>query len=413
MSTATAGGQRQGAAARTPALTVEHLSVTYPAAASESPGRWWGRRGPRWAQGLGEAVHAVRDVSFTLRRGQVLGVVGESGSGKTTLALAAVNLLPRGAHATGAVRLGHNGRPELGDLPELNLLDLGERELAVVRGRAVGTVFQNPAAALNPVRTVGDQLAEAVRANLPVSRRQARARAVELLTQVEVPAPAAAARSYPHELSGGLRQRVLIAMALAGEPHVLVCDEPTAALDVTVQAQVLDTLAAVRARTGAAMLLVTHDLGVVAGHADRVLVMYAGRVVEAATVDELFERACMPYTLGLLGAAPRLDGPQPRRLVTIPGAATAAPPPGPGCAFAPRCPLVADRCLTEEPALRLIGRHRHLVACHHAERLRGDTPALAAALAARSAAPGTAAGVLPHPTLPFRGATPEQNGQQP
>ncbi|MFE7561774.1 dipeptide ABC transporter ATP-binding protein [Kitasatospora sp. NPDC057500] len=313
--------------------------------------------GPRGAA----PVPAVRGVDLTLRRGETLGIVGESGSGKSVTALAVLGLLPGTARVRGSVRL--DGR---------ELLGLPGRELAAVRGRRIAMVFQDPLSALTPVHRIGDQLIEALRVHRPgLGRSAARARAAELLDLVGIPAPDRALDRFPHEFSGGMRQRAVIAMAVANDPDVLLADEPTTALDVTIQAQVLDVLRTARRETGAALVLVSHDLGVIAGMADRVAVMYAGRVVETAGVDELFAAPRHPYTLGLLGAVPRLDGPR-GPLVPIPGtpAPMAALPDG--CPFAARCPLAEDRCRTAEPPLAGDG---HLAACVRAGELAARRPA--------------------------------------
>ncbi|MFF3979484.1 dipeptide ABC transporter ATP-binding protein [Streptomyces sp. NPDC001828] len=303
-----------------------------------------------YADASGTAVPVVRGVGFTLRRGEVLGLVGESGAGKTATALALLGLLPPGARVGGsAVLLG------------TELIGLPVRELARLRGRRIAMVFQDPLAAFNPAQRVGDQIGEALRIHQQPrpGRESARRRALELLEGVRVPDPARTARSYPHELSGGLRQRAMIAMAIANEPDVIVADEPTSALDATVQAQVLDALDSARRATGAALLLVSHDLGVIAGAADRVAVMYAGRIVETAPVDALFAAPRMPYTVGLLGSVPRLDAAVP--LTPIPGAPPLPGELGPGCAFAPRCPLAAQNCREVDP--ELAGSEGHLAAC--------------------------------------------------
>ncbi|MFG3281867.1 dipeptide ABC transporter ATP-binding protein [Streptomyces sp. NPDC048111] len=303
-----------------------------------------------YASARGVPVPVVRGVGFTLRRGEVLGVVGESGAGKTAVALALLGLTPPGARISGSVRL-------LGT----ELVGLPVRELARLRGRRIAMVFQDPLAAFNPAQRVGDQIGEALRIHQRPrpARESARSRALELLEGVGVPDPARVARCYPHELSGGLRQRAMIAMAVANDPEVIVADEPTSALDATVQAQVLDALHRARRTTGAALLLVSHDLGVIAGAADRVAVMYAGRVVETAPVHDLFARPRMPYTRGLLGSVPRLDAAVP--LTPVPGAPPAPGEGGPGCRFAPRCPLAADVCRDAEP--ELAGSEGHLSAC--------------------------------------------------
>ncbi|MDA2807898.1 ABC transporter ATP-binding protein [Nocardiopsis suaedae] len=307
-------------------------------------------------------VRAVRGLSLGLRPGEALGVVGESGSGKSVASLAVMGLLPRGAQVSGSARVV--GR---------EVLHLPDEELSRVRGDRIAMVFQDPLTSLNPVYTVGRQIAEAVRAHRAVGEPEARTRAVELLAEVGIPRPEERVRSYPHELSGGMRQRVVIAIAMANEPDVIIADEPTTALDVTVQAQVLEALEAARRRTGAALVLITHDLGVVAGHVDRVAVMYAGRLVERGPVEEVFERPRMPYTLGLLGSQPRLDAGRGLRLAPIAGAPPTLLAPPPGCPFAPRCPMAEARCTEEEPPLREVDGG-HLAACHFAERLEGRTP---------------------------------------
>ncbi|SES45101.1 ABC transporter ATP-binding protein [Actinokineospora terrae] len=307
-------------------------------------------------------VQAVRGVSWSLREGEVLGVVGESGCGKSATALAVMGLLPPGARMGGSVRFR-----------DRELAGLGDRGMSSVRGRSVAMVFQDPLSSLNPVYSVGFQVAEAVRAHHPgTSRDDAVERAVHLLELVGIPNARDRVGDYPHEFSGGMRQRVVIAIAMANDPDVIIADEPTTALDVTIQAQVLDALRTARAETGAAAVLITHDLGVVAGQADRVVVMYAGKVVESGTADEVFYRPRMPYTLGLLGSLPRLDGRFGARLTPIAGTPPALDRPIPGCAFAPRCPLARERCLTEEPELREVDGH--LTACHFAEELVDKRP---------------------------------------
>jgi oligopeptide/dipeptide ABC transporter ATP-binding protein len=319
-------------------------------------------------------VQAVRGLSYEVRAGEVLAVVGESGSGKTVSCLAVMGLLPERAMVRGSARLGGE-----------ELLGAPEAVMRRVRGNRIAMIFQDPLASLNPVYTVGHQIAEAVRVHQPVSRRAARRRAVELLELVGIPQPPLRARQYPHEFSGGMRQRVVIAMALANRPEVVFADEPTTALDVTVQAQILETLLELRDALGLAVVLVTHDLGVVAGVADRVQVMYAGRIVETGTVHDVFHRPRMPYTVGLLAAVPPAVPPgdgRPRRLSPIPGAPPSLLEPLSGCAFAPRCPLATAECILDAPPLEPLGDGSsapaagatiHRVACHH-HRVLAGTP---------------------------------------
>jgi glutathione transport system ATP-binding protein len=300
----------------------------------------------------GGRVEAVRGVSLSLAAGQTLGVVGESGSGKTMLALSVLGLLPDAAQVTGSVRLSGT-----------ELLGGSEAQWQRIRGEKVAMVFQDPMTALNPMYTVGWQVAECVLLHRRVSRQAAWRQAVSLLDAAGLPGPDRIAKHYPHELSGGMRQRVVIAMAIANEPDLLIADEPTTALDVTVQAQILDMLAGVRRQTGAAMILISHDLGVVAGVADRVMVMYAGQAVESGPVDEVFAAPRMPYTAGLLASLPSLAE-RRDRLAAIGGAPPAGTGYGAGCAFAPRCPAAAEICGTQ-PGLVSVGPV-HLAACHFA-----------------------------------------------
>ncbi|WP_440064784.1 dipeptide ABC transporter ATP-binding protein [Streptosporangium sp. OZ121] len=298
------------------------------------------------------AVRAVRGMGYAVRPGEVLGVVGESGSGKSVTSLAVMGLLPAHARVTGSVRL-------LGQ----EILGAPERTLTAFRGKTVSMVFQDPLSALTPVYRVGDQVAEAIRVHQRVSAGQAARRAVELLDLVGIPNAAQRARAFPHEFSGGMRQRAVIAMAIANDPDVILCDEPTTALDVTIQAQVLEVLKTAQRETGAAIVIITHDLGVVAGFADRVLVMYAGRPVEVGPVDEVYYRSRMPYTMGLLASIPRLDRGREQPLVPIEGSPPSPAALPPGCPFEPRCPISVQECAEVEPEPEPVGSPGHLAAC--------------------------------------------------
>ena len=316
-----------------PVLTVTDLTVSFP---SES--------GP---------VTAVRGVSYTVAPGEVLGIVGESGSGKSVSSLAVMGLLPGSARVRGSITF--QGR---------ELLGRSDKALSRIRGKGIAMVFQDPLSALTPVYTVGDQIAEAVRIHQDVTKQRAATRAVELLDLVGIPNAAVRAKAFPHEFSGGMRQRAMIAMAIANNPDLIIADEPTTALDVTIQAQILDVLRTARQATGAGIVMITHDLGVIAGFADRVLVMYAGKPVETGTVDDLYYHPRMPYTLGLLGSIPRLDVGEHKRLTPIEGSPPSLINLPPGCPFAPRCPLKIDVCVQTEPDLAQTRQYGHLAACH-------------------------------------------------
>ncbi|MBM7082590.1 ABC transporter ATP-binding protein [Micromonospora sp. WMMD734] len=300
-------------------------------------------------------VRAVDGVSFAVPRGRTLGIVGESGSGKSATALAVLGLHdPRRGTVTGTISVG--GR---------QLVGLAEDRVRRLRGRDVAMIFQDPLSALHPYYSVGRQIAEAYRVHHPrTGRRAARTRAVDMLDRVGIPQPARRYDQYPHEFSGGMRQRAMIAMALVNDPALVIADEPTTALDVTVQAQILDLLADLQAEFRTAIVLITHDLGVVAQVADDVLVMYAGRVVEQGSMPQVLRRPQHPYTWGLLSSVPSLHGDPDADLVPIPGNPPSLIDPPPGCAFHPRCRYAGDRSRTVVPALGPAGAAGHLVACH-------------------------------------------------
>ena len=302
-------------------------------------------------------VHAVDRMSFTLDRGEVLGIVGESGCGKSVTVMSILRLLPQTATVTGsALFLGQD------------LLTLPQSRLRRVRGREISFVFQEPMTSLNPVFTVGRQIGEVLRKHLGLSRAAARRKTIELLRLVRIPAPERRIDEYPHQLSGGMRQRVMIAMALACDPKILIADEPTTALDVTIQAGILDLMRELRERIETAIVLITHNLGVVADIADRVIVMYAGRKAEEAPVRELFARPQHPYTIGLMGAIPRpgevLETNGRHRLQEIPGRVPSLSEVPQACAFADRCPRADDLTRSQQPELREV-RPGHRVACFH------------------------------------------------
>ena len=327
-----------------PLLRVRNLSVTF------------GLKGQ-------QSTTAVDEVSFDVHAGEHVGLVGESGSGKSVTSLAVMGLLPnRGVRVTGEVL--YQGR---------NLLEASEKQLQKLRGNELAMVFQDPMTSLNPVVTVGVQLTEVIRRHKRMDRREARREAALLLEKVGIPDPSRRLGEYPHQLSGGMRQRVLIAIALACGPKLLIADEPTTALDVTIQAQVLEVLKDLVAETDAALLMITHDLGVVAGLCDHVNVMYSGRIVESSVRDPLFARPRHPYTGGLLESIPRLDAPREERLTPIPGSPTNTLPWSQGCAFAPRCTHRVDECEQVPPALvddvdgRLLRCHNPLSGTDHGE----------------------------------------------
>src|SRR5262252_2720547 len=312
-------------------------------------------------------VKGVDDVSFSVRRGETLAVVGESGCGKTMTALSIMRLVPAppGRIVGGAIMLGGK-----------DLLTLDEGEMRDIRGNEISMIFQEPMTSLNPVLTIGHQIAEALRLHQDLSKSAASKKAVDTLRLVRIPEPAQRAREYPHQLSGGMRQRAMIAMALACNPRVLIADEPTTALDVTIQAQILDLILELQQKLGTAIILITHNLGVVAETAQRVVVMYAGQKVEEAEVEALFAEPLHPYTHGLLGSIPRLaimggrTANSQQRLKEIPGMVPALSNLPAGCTFAPRCPFADDRCRSQFPPYEQ-KRAGHWAACWHSERLYG------------------------------------------
>jgi peptide/nickel transport system ATP-binding protein len=321
-----------------PVLSVRDLRVSFPSEAGR--------------------VDAVRGVSFDLKPGETLGIVGESGSGKSVTALAIIGLLAESAKITGSVRL--DGQ---------ELLGLNDKEMSGIRGRDISMVFQDPLSSLTPVFTVGDQLVEALTIHGQMTKKDAWARAVDLLQIVGIPNAAARVKSFPHEFSGGMRQRVVIAIAMANNPKLIIADEPTTALDVTIQAQILELMRDLSRRLGIAMLIITHNLGVVARYADRVNVMYAGKIIERSTARELYANPRHPYTLGLLRSVPRLDEPRRARLDPIEGQPPDLTRLPPGCAFTPRCGFAVERCTREVPPLAPVRAVGHVSACWEAERL--------------------------------------------
>ena len=314
----------------------------------------------------GSVVYAVNGISFELAPGETLGLVGESGCGKSVTSLAMMGLLPKPAGRIEGGKVMFDG---------LDLVGLSERDLRDIRGREIAMIFQDPMTSLNPVLTVEEQMVETIQAHKKLSNDDARKRAITLLEMVGIPRPETRLKSYPHEFSGGMRQRVMIAMALALDPRLMIADEPTTALDVTIQAQVLELLSRLTTESDTALILITHDLGVVAGMTQRINVMYAGFVVETATTGELFERPMHPYTVGLLHSIPRLDEDRPEQLIPIEGVPPDQRRAPVGCPFAPRCAWRLDVCWTDNPPLvpaGVVGRvvttgsdATHRFACHN------------------------------------------------
>jgi peptide/nickel transport system ATP-binding protein len=322
-------------------LTVRDLHVTFPSEA-----------GP---------VQAVRGLSFDLAPGESMAIVGESGSGKSVTSLAIMGLHPATAKITGSIKL--HGE---------ELLSRNDESMSRLRGESIAMIFQDPLSALTPVYSIGDQIVEAIQVHHDVSKAAATKRAVELLDLVGIPNPELRVKSFPHEFSGGMRQRAMIAMSIANDPDVIIADEPTTALDVTIQAQVLEVLKKAQKETHAAMIMITHDLGVVAGIADRVTVMYAGRPVEQGSVDDIFYRPRMPYTIGLLGAVPRLDASEKKALATLEGNPPSVVNLPPGCPFEPRCPMATEACKIEEPPPAPTDHPNHYTACIYSGKVAAE-----------------------------------------
>jgi oligopeptide/dipeptide ABC transporter ATP-binding protein len=310
-------------------------------------------------------VRAVDGVSWDVAEGETVALVGESGCGKSVSALSIMRLVaePAGRIVAGEIRF--RGR---------DLLTLSEEEMRKVRGREIAMIFQEPMTSLNPVLTIGRQLTEGLEIHLGMSAADARRRAIELMNMVGIPDPERRLGQYPHQFSGGMRQRMMIAMALACDPALILADEPTTALDVTIQAQILELMKDLSRRLGVAMLVITHNLGVVARYADRVNVMYAGRIVERGTARALYRHPRHPYTVGLLGSVPRLDEPRRARLAPIEGQPPDLTRLPSGCSFAPRCRFRVDRCLTEAPTLQPVGGEGHVTACFEAEHVSREVP---------------------------------------
>ncbi|WP_085043786.1 ABC transporter ATP-binding protein [Ensifer aridi] len=306
-------------------------------------------------------TRALGGVSFQVNKGETLGIVGESGCGKSVTALSVLRLLPEQTARTVGGEILFRGR---------NLLNLSEREMRKIRGDRIAMIFQDPMTSLSPVHTIGRQIAEAIEIHAHVSRSEAMEKSLEMLRLVRIADPERRLNSYPHELSGGMRQRAMIAMAVACSPELLIADEPTTALDVTIQAQILRLIVDLKERTGTAVMFITHDLGVVAETCQRVIVMYAGRIVEQASVKDLFDCPMHPYTKGLMRSMPDPRRGRQQRLAEIPGIVPSLREPIVGCSFAPRCPFASDICREKTPSLRDV-RPGHAAACWRAEEVMG------------------------------------------
>jgi len=298
-------------------------------------------------------VRAVNDISYSLEEGEILGIVGESGSGKSVGVMSLLKLIPQPPGRIVSGEVWFEGQ---------DLLKLSKQEIRAIRGNRISMIFQDPMTSLNPVLKVGRQIGEALQLHMGMSKEQARVRSIELLTQVGIPIPEKRVDQFPHQLSGGMRQRVMIAMGLSCRPRLLIADEPTTALDVTIQAQIVNLVKDLQKEIGMSVIWITHDLGVVAGMADRMLVMYSGHVVETAHVDPLYEETRHPYTLGLLKSIPQVDAKSDEELISIKGSPPDLSKLPPGCPFTPRCPFVIEKCHVEKPPLISVG-HEHAAAC--------------------------------------------------
>ncbi len=307
-------------------------------------------------------VHAVNGISYTMEEGEILGVVGESGCGKSVHALSIMRLIPSPPGKIESGEVWFDGR---------DLMQLSEAEMHHVRGAEIAMVFQDPMTSFNPVFTIGFQIMEALKLHQGMDDKQARERAEELLTMVGIPEAKTRLDDYPHQFSGGMRQRAMIAMALSCNPKLLIADEPTTALDVTIQAQIIDLVKRLQEQLGMAVMWITHDLGVVARLAQRINVMYAGFIIERGYVKDIYKRPCHPYTMGLLGSLPRLDEAPGTKLVSIPGLPPDLIDLPPGCPFVPRCTYAVDRCVGEIPSLQEVDGANHLVACWRWEEISG------------------------------------------
>lgn len=313
-------------------------------------------------------VRAVRDVSFKIRRGRTLGVVGESGCGKSMMGFSLMQLVPKPGYVEGEITYHERGNGATVDIHEL---DPGGDAMRRIRGRRISMIFQEPMTALNPVYTVGNQIGEALRLHHGMDRQAARTRAVEALSEVGIPGPLQRVDEYPHELSGGMRQRAMIAMALSCGPELLIADEPTTALDVTIQAQILDLLKELKDNLNMAIVMITHDLGVIADMADEIMIMYAGQIVETGSPERIFYQPAHPYTRGLLESAPRINRDKASQLSTIPGTVPSPLNLPEGCAFAPRCRYATEQCNSMPPVEEIEPGHR--VRCWHADQVARDS----------------------------------------